>query len=114
MFVEAVNAGLAAGERSLSKDYARDIISGGLIQFLTDYYNARDMEKCAAHLYCMAKACGALCGKEKDDCLSVLLLCTCLDMTGQSVDLFQAVSDFLCIDRVVLDKLTWQTRENAN
>ncbi len=113
MFVEAINTGLMAEERSLSKDSARDIISGGLLQFLADYYNAGDMEKCAAHLYCMAKACGALCGKEKDDCLAILLLCTRLDNDSRNVDLFQAVSVFLGIDRDTLGKLTGQAYQSA-
>ncbi len=105
MFAEAIRAGLAAGERTLSRNAARDIISGGLLRFLIDYYGGGDPADCADSLYYTAKAAGALCGEEKDACLSCLMLCSRLDRDRDTRAVKGNICAFLEIDEDLLDRI---------
>ncbi len=105
MFVEAINAGLSAGERTLSKNAARDVISGGLLRFLIDYYGGGDLKSCAETLYYTAKASGALCGEEKEACLSCLMLCSRLDQDRDTRAVKGKICAFLGIGEDLLDRI---------
>ena len=105
MFIEAIRAGLAAGERSLSRDAARDIISGGLLRFLAGYYGAGDLEECAECLYYTAKASCALSGDEREDCVSCLMLCAGLDTARDEGSVRRAVCKYLGVEDALLDAI---------
>ena len=105
MFAEAIHAGLAAGERTLSKNEARDVISGGLLRFLIEYFGSGDLEKCAEHLYYVAKASDALSGTERDTCLSSLMFCTRLDGQTDPEVVKRQICAFLDIDEGLLEKI---------
>ncbi len=102
MFIEAINAGLAAGETGISRDEAARLIAGGLLCFLADLRDKREAERCAAHLYCLAKLSCALCGAEKDRCLAMLMVCASLDR-GPAPDVKKAVGEYLGLSGDALD-----------
>ncbi len=105
MFIEAINAGLAAGESGISKSAARIVISGGLVRFLADIRRGAEPELCARHLYCLAKASGTLCGAEKEKLLSLLMLCSALDGEKSSPDIMKEIASYLGLSRETLDSI---------
>ncbi|MBR0139532.1 MAG: hypothetical protein IJM17_04515 [Firmicutes bacterium] len=102
MFIEAINAGLSAGETGVSRDEAKRLIAGGLLCFLADLQGGRDPGRCASHLYCLAKLCCALCGPEKDRCMAMLMVCASLD-GGPAPDIKKAVGEYLGLSGDALD-----------
>ena len=74
-------------------------INDNLVKQCWDALEARELIKVTvqrnAPFESTREACGALCGKEKDECLAILLLCTRLDQDRSSLDIFQAVKEEL-------------------